>query len=78
MKKHEWERVRAIVYHSREELVCAICLEKEFQAPQMTHCGHVFCWHCIYMHHYKCTPPTTQLSRPTIAPSAISSTPSTH
>lgn len=54
IKKSEWNKVRQIVYHSKEELSCAICLEKNFQAPQMTSCGHVFCWHCILMHHYKC------------------------
>lgn len=58
IKKAEWEKVRAVTYHSREELVCAICLEKDFRAPQMTHCGHVFCWPCIYMHHFRCTPPS--------------------
>ena len=53
--KSEWNKVRHVVYHSKEEPTCPICLETSFTAPQMTSCGHVFCWLCIFMHPQKCT-----------------------
>ena len=74
IKRSEWNRIRQIVYYSKEELHCAICLETSFRVPQMTSCGHVFCWHCIVMHFYKCKISWTKRLRLAFAPSAIKAT----
>ena len=40
----------------------------------MTSCGHVFCWHCILMHFYKCIFLHTKHSKLASAPSVTSHT----
>lgn len=56
-KLGDWAWVRKVFYRSRDKVYCSICLEEDIVAPQITFCGHIFCFHCILTHFQKCTPP---------------------
>lgn len=42
-----WEDINTIIYYSVDFYTCPICLEKTLLCPQMTRCGHIFCWPCL-------------------------------
>jgi len=42
-----WEDINTIIYYSVDIYTCPICLEKNLICPQITRCGHIFCWPCL-------------------------------
>ncbi|XP_026686327.1 RING finger protein 10 [Diaphorina citri] len=42
----KWEYIQQIRGFGNEDIKCPICLDLP-RAPQMTRCGHCFCWPCI-------------------------------
>ena len=54
-KIFHWNYVKKVLFRTRHKIFCYICLEEEIVAPQITFCGHIFCFHCILMHFKKCT-----------------------
>ncbi|XP_076895913.1 uncharacterized protein LOC143548704 [Bidens hawaiensis] len=45
-KMFQWEDIVCVKYFTPHETKCPICLE-EYLCPQMTSCGHIFCFSCI-------------------------------
>ncbi|GBG69527.1 hypothetical protein CBR_g4363 [Chara braunii] len=43
----DWEEVAAVNVSPVQPLQCPICLEQPPLAPQITMCGHIFCFPCI-------------------------------
>lgn len=43
----KWEDIFIVISYLEKVHTCAICLEKELVCPQITRCGHIFCWPCI-------------------------------
>lgn len=46
----EWADVVSVDCASEHPLQCPICLDDEPLSPQITLCGHVFCFPCIVRH----------------------------
>lgn len=43
----DWDDVFMVHAKRNTEYICPICREEEMVAPQITKCGHIFCWPCI-------------------------------
>jgi hypothetical protein len=42
----EWNDIEMVVVPAQQDVACPICLDTPL-APQLTKCGHFFCWPCI-------------------------------
>ncbi|PJF18541.1 putative e3 ubiquitin ligase [Paramicrosporidium saccamoebae] len=42
----EWNDIEMVVVPAQQDVTCPICLDTPL-APQLTKCGHFFCWPCI-------------------------------
>ena len=49
--------MKVLFPRSEGTVTCPICMSEENQivAPQITPCGHIFCWHCYLRHEDICT-----------------------
>ena len=43
----KWDDIHTIKYYSVDIYTCPICLDKNLICPQITRCGHIFCWPCL-------------------------------
>ncbi|KAH9329197.1 hypothetical protein KI387_001305 [Taxus chinensis] len=46
-KMLQWEDVAAVKYSASAPVKCPICLESPPLCPQITTCGHIFCFPCV-------------------------------